>query len=57
MGLAKAQRWIEGSGGSIRLDSRPGSGTRAIVLLPVDVGAAGETPERKAGESARRVAG
>lgn len=35
MGLSKAQRWIEGCGGSIRLESRLGSGTRAIVLLPV----------------------
>lgn len=34
MGLAKAQRWIEAAGGSIRLESRQGSGTRAIVLLP-----------------------
>jgi len=34
LGLAKALRWIEASGGSIRLESRPGQGTRAIVLLP-----------------------
>jgi len=34
MGLAKALRWIESSGGSIRLESHPGQGTRAIVLLP-----------------------
>lgn len=34
MGLAKALRWIESSGGSIRLESRPNQGTRAIVLLP-----------------------
>jgi signal transduction histidine kinase len=34
MGLAKALRWIEASGGSIRLESRPGAGTRAIILLP-----------------------
>src|SRR5207237_3848713 len=38
MGLAKALRWVEGSGGSIRLESRLGQGTRTIVLLPaVDV--------------------
>jgi putative nucleotidyltransferase with HDIG domain len=35
MGLAKAMRWIEGSGGTIRLESRPGHGTRATVVLPV----------------------
>jgi signal transduction histidine kinase/HD-like signal output (HDOD) protein len=34
LGLAKALRWIEASGGSIRLESRPGQGTRAIILLP-----------------------
>jgi signal transduction histidine kinase len=35
MGLAKALRWVEASGGSIRLESRPGQGTRSLVLLPV----------------------
>jgi putative nucleotidyltransferase with HDIG domain len=34
MGLAKAMRWIEGSNGSIRLESRPNHGTRSVVLLP-----------------------
>ena len=34
MGLAKALRWIEASGGSIRLESRPGRGTRTVLLLP-----------------------
>ena len=34
MGLAKALRWIEASGGSIRLESRVEKGTRSIVLLP-----------------------
>jgi signal transduction histidine kinase len=34
MGLAKALRWVEASGGSIRLESRPGQGTRTMVLLP-----------------------
>jgi len=36
LGLAKALRWIEASGGSIRLDSRIGQGTQAIILLPAD---------------------
>jgi signal transduction histidine kinase/HD-like signal output (HDOD) protein len=35
LGLAKALRWIEASGGSIRLESQPGQGTRSIILLPV----------------------
>jgi signal transduction histidine kinase/FixJ family two-component response regulator len=34
MGLPKALRWIESSGGSMRLESRPNQGTRTIVLLP-----------------------
>lgn len=34
MGLAKALRWVEASGGSIRLDSHLGQGTRAMILLP-----------------------
>ena len=34
MGLAKALRWVEASGGSIRLESRLGQGTRTLILLP-----------------------
>lgn len=34
MGLAKALRWIESSGGSMRIESQPGVGTRVIILLP-----------------------
>jgi putative nucleotidyltransferase with HDIG domain len=37
MGLSKALRWIEGSGGTIRLESQPGKGTRAIILLPAEM--------------------
>jgi hypothetical protein len=41
MGLAKALRWIESSGGSMRLESRLGKGTRGSILLPaVPMGAA-----------------
>ncbi len=49
MGLAKALRWVEASGGSIRLESRPGQGTRSILLLPAVKTDAPETkaPERK----------
>ncbi len=43
MGLAKAMRWMESSGGSIRLESRPNQGTRSIILLPA---AAIEMPQR-----------
>jgi signal transduction histidine kinase len=34
LGLAKALRWVESSGGSIRLESTEGQGTRAMILLP-----------------------
>jgi signal transduction histidine kinase len=41
MGLAKALRWIESSGGTMRLESRLGKGTRGSILLPaVPTGAA-----------------
>ena len=53
LGLAKALRWIEASGGSIRLESRAGEGTRSIILLPAVPAAAPETagaqaPKRRA---------
>ena len=53
MGLAKALRWIESSGGTIRLESRPEQGTRAIVLLPAapKVEIAAPTQPRKAAQS------
>jgi putative nucleotidyltransferase with HDIG domain len=35
MGLPKALRWIEASGGSLKLDSTPGEGTRAVIVLKV----------------------
>jgi signal transduction histidine kinase len=50
MGLAKALRWVESSGGSIRLESHPAQGTRAVMLLPASVpsGAAADadSPQR-----------
>lgn len=48
LGLAKALRWIEASGGSIRLDSSLGQGTRSIILLP-----AGPSPARREAEGQR----
>lgn len=41
MGLAKALRWVENHGGTIRLDSAMGQGTTAVLILPV-VEVAGE---------------
>jgi len=52
MGLAKALRWVEGSGGSIRLESRLGKGTRAVILLP----AAKPSPPEAASEAMRKQA-
>ncbi len=49
LGLAKALRWIEASGGSIRLESRPGQGTQILILLPAAAPrAAGADPQRLA---------
>ncbi|MCC6240300.1 MAG: HDOD domain-containing protein [Phycisphaerales bacterium] len=50
MGLAKAMRWVESSGGSIRLESQPEQGTRVIILLPAATPERVETPvpQRKA---------
>jgi hypothetical protein len=45
LGLAKAMRWIEASGGSIRLESHAGQGTRSIVLLPAARAAPRDTNE------------
>jgi putative nucleotidyltransferase with HDIG domain len=47
MGLAKALRWIEASGGSIRLESRLGQGTRTLILLPAEKTEAVEQPQQQ----------
>jgi signal transduction histidine kinase len=39
LGLAKALRWIENHGGTIRLDSTPNAGTTAVLLFPLTAGA------------------
>jgi putative nucleotidyltransferase with HDIG domain len=46
LGLAKAQRWLQASGGLMKLESRPGRGTRAVVLLPAAGAAAAPEPAR-----------
>ena len=46
MGLAKALRWVEASGGSVRLESKPGAGTRVVTGQP-------ETRRRSATSSQR----
>ena len=39
MGLAKALRWVENHGGTIRLDSALGQGTTTVLILPVNAAA------------------
>ena len=54
MGLAKALRWVESSGGSIRLESHVDQGTRVMVLLPearVATPANESAPPRRAKEA------
>jgi signal transduction histidine kinase/HD-like signal output (HDOD) protein len=51
LGLAKALRWIEASGGSIKLESRPEQGTRTVILLPSEPATIEQptcAPDRKA---------
>jgi signal transduction histidine kinase len=61
LGLAKALRWVESSGGSIRLESRPGQGTRSIILLPavaqIAAAAAAAAAESARPSSARKSLG
>jgi signal transduction histidine kinase len=52
LGLAKALRWIEASGGSIRIESRSGEGARSIILLP----AASEAEQAKQSQTDGRRA-
>jgi putative nucleotidyltransferase with HDIG domain len=47
MGLARASRWIESNGGSIRLESRRNEGTRTLILLPAVEAAADQQSARK----------
>jgi signal transduction histidine kinase len=37
MGLAKALRWVENHGGTIRLDSTLGAGTTVVLILPTQI--------------------
>jgi signal transduction histidine kinase len=57
MGLAKAMRWIECSGGTIRLESRPGHGTRATIVLLAANGAAGQPDEGNVSPKLSNVVG
>jgi signal transduction histidine kinase len=44
MGLPKAWRLVESSGGDVVIDSRPGQGTRLLVRLPEALPAASAAP-------------
>ena len=57
MGLAKALRWVQSSGGAIRMESDIGRGTRTLILLPAaqkptacEPEAEAATPEWKAAQ-------
>lgn len=50
MGLAKAMRWIEAIGGTIRVESRAGHGTRVTVALA----AADDDAEQRPAQKTRR---
>jgi len=47
LGLPKALRWVESSGGSMRLESRPSQGTRTLILLPAVAGDSAPNPQVK----------
>jgi signal transduction histidine kinase len=36
LGLAVSRHWVARHGGALRLESEPGSGTRARVFLPIN---------------------
>jgi signal transduction histidine kinase len=50
LGLPKAMRWLESSGGTMRLESRPQQGTRTLILLPT---ANGKMVSAESGRSAK----
>ena len=54
LGLAKAIRWVEAAGGTIKLESEIGQGARATLLLPAagpELSGLGESIERAAAGS------
>lgn len=53
LGLAKALRWVEASGGSMRLESHVQQGTRAMLLLPAAFPVASEKPVSARSKPAR----
>jgi signal transduction histidine kinase/HD-like signal output (HDOD) protein len=51
MGLSKALRWVESSGGSMRIESHPQQGTRTLILLPAVTDSELEPSAKKAKRS------
>jgi signal transduction histidine kinase len=47
MGLPKALRWVESSGGSMRMESRERQGTRTLILLPAATPPADQAQQRR----------
>jgi len=55
LGLAKALRWVEASGGTMRLESRQGKGTRGSILLPATPMMASREQQQQPPQPARKA--
>jgi two-component system sensor histidine kinase RegB len=56
LGLFLARAVIEGVGGSLQIDSKPGDGTEVLVILPTDIAAKRDTsPQRPVEATAAAV--
>jgi PAS domain S-box-containing protein len=55
LGLAICRRIVDGMDGAIRVESRPGAGSRFIVTLPLEVAPAGAIPELDGSSAAPSV--
>jgi signal transduction histidine kinase len=50
LGMSIARKIVEEHGGEVRLDSRPGQGTRVTLCMPLEPPALAVSPRRRAGE-------
>ena len=50
LGMSIARKIVEEHGGEVRLESRPGEGTRVTLRMPVEPPALAVSPRRRAGE-------
>jgi signal transduction histidine kinase len=56
LGLPKAWRLVESSGGTVLIDSRPGHGTRVLIRLPMESVGSGSRPAGLHGAESRDAA-